>query len=139
MSDEGGNVVERGPSDLSGSPSTEVSASIVSGSVTGDQSLTYADVQIRIETAAHQRWIEQQRLEHELREEAKDNTWRRRRDIATFAVVTIVLVVILLGTTYVALTTVDPSRQTFAQGLATTIGGAIGGAFAGYAVAERRK
>lgn len=58
----------------------------------GDQSATYADVQIRVETAAHQRRLEQQRLEHELREEAKDNTWRRQRELVTFAVIMLVVV-----------------------------------------------
>jgi hypothetical protein len=134
MSEGEGDVVNREAS------VGAVSSVAAGGNVTvGDQSLAYADVQIRVEAAAHQRRVEQQRLDHDLAEEAKDNTWRRVRENITFGVVIIVVVGVFVGTVYVALTTNDPIRQTFAQGLATTIGGAIGGAFAGYVVGERRK
>jgi hypothetical protein len=110
------------------------------GNVTvGDQTIEYANVEIEVETAAHQRRIEQQRLNHELREETSENNWRRIRENITFGVVIVVVFGVFIGTVYVALTTNDPTRQTFAQSLATTIFGAVGGAFAGYMVGERRK
>ncbi len=47
------------------------SASVVASTATvnesiGDQQLAYADIQIRLETAAHQREMERQRVEREL-------------------------------------------------------------------------
>jgi hypothetical protein len=105
----------------------------------GDQAVEWANVQIRIEDAAVERRIRQERHEHDLREESKDNTFRRWREMITFAVVIIVVVGVFVGSVSVALTTDDPIKQTFAQGFATTLAGAIGGAFAGYAVAERKK
>jgi len=42
---------------------------------------------------------------------------------------------LLLGSFIIAAKTTDPVRQTWAQGFATALAGAIGGAFAGYAVA----
>jgi hypothetical protein len=105
----------------------------------GQQSFEYASVQIQVEDAAHQRWVEQRRLDHELQEEKNDNNWRRIRENITFGVVIIVVFVVFVGTVYVALTTNEPARQTFAQSLALTIFGTVGGAFAGYMVGERSK
>jgi hypothetical protein len=47
-----------------------VRAAVGSGNVTlGEQSFEYASVQIQVEDAAHQRRVEQQRLDHEREEQ----------------------------------------------------------------------
>jgi hypothetical protein len=42
------------------------------------------------------------------------------------------------GSFYVAVTSTDPTLQTWAQGLTTTIAGVVGGAFAGYLIGTRK-
>lgn len=124
--------------ELAGISQTESGASGTLTNVTvGTQSVAYADVQIRIETAAHERQIEKQKLDHRLQQETKDNDARRRREMTTFYVVVFGVLALLFGSFVVAATTSDPTRQTWAQGIATAVAGAIGGAFAGYAAAKR--
>ncbi len=128
MTDTEGNIVE-GAATLSA----------LSGNVTvGDQSIQYAAVQIQVETAAHKRRVEQQRLDHELKEAQKDNYFRRWRELITFLVIIVGVAGLLLWSFYIAATTTDPTSQTWAQGFATALAGAIGGAFAGYAVGGRK-
>jgi hypothetical protein len=44
----------------------------------------------------------------------------------------------LAASFWVAVSSADPSLKTWAQGLATTIAGVVGGAFAGYLIGERK-
>jgi hypothetical protein len=148
MTDEPENIVDSGPIEFSASSALEGTGSVMSGSVTvGDQTVLFAEAEteIRIATAAHEREIERERVARELEkdkrledEDLKDRYLQRVRDNCTFAVVILVVFGVFVGTVYVALTTNDPTKQTFAQSLATTIFGAIGGAFAGYMVGERK-
>jgi hypothetical protein len=148
MTDEPENIVKSGPIEISASSSLQATGSVISGSsIVGDQTvlLAEAETEIRVATAAHDREIERERLARELDkdkrledEDLKDRHWQRVRTNCTFAAVIIVVVVVFVGTVYVAFTTNDPTRQTFAQSLATTLFGAIGGAFAGYMVGEKK-
>lgn len=130
-----GNEEETGLEGTS-SGSSSTSASLDSVTV-GEQSIAYADHQIRVDTAAHKRQIEKQKLDHQLAQESKDNDFRRRREMITFYVVVVGLALLLFGSFFVAATATDPTRQTWAQGIATAVAGAIGGAFAGYAAGKQ--
>ena len=69
-----------------------VDEAVASGNVIlGQQSFEYANIEIRVEDAAHQRRVDQQRLDHDLSEEAKNNDLRRK----CFWLLVIVLVVVL--------------------------------------------
>lgn len=135
MTDTEGNIVEGA-----------AALSAVSGNVTvGDQSVEWADVQIRVETAAHQREIEKRRVERELErdereedEKSKDRHHQRIRDNCTYAVVVVLVFLGLIGSFYVAATTTDPTRQVWAQGFTTTIAGVVGGAFAGFLIGGKK-
>ncbi|MFT4039245.1 MAG: hypothetical protein QM692_13750 [Thermomicrobiales bacterium] len=70
-------------------------------------------------------------------EAQKDNYWRRIRENCIFGVIVLAIVLVFVFSVFIGLTTNDLSRQTFAQALATTIVGAIGGGLAGYFTAKR--
>lgn len=146
MSEERETVVESGPLDLQAPSSMEVSGTVVSGSViAGDQAFEWAESQVRVATAAHQREMERQRVEREhqkeIREEDetyKDRQHQRIRDNCTYAVVVLLIVGGLGGSFIVAASSSDPTQQVWAQSLTTTIAGAVGGAFAGYLIGGRK-
>lgn len=148
MSDEAGNGGNREPLEVTGSAETVATGSVVSGNITsGDQTVTLADaeIQIRVETAAHQREMERDRLERTLEKEKrreeedyKDQHWQRVRDNGTYVVVVLLIIVGLVGSFIVAVTATDPIQQVWAQGLTTTVAGVVGGAFAGYLIGGRK-
>lgn len=126
----------------------EASGSVISGSDTiGEQTLKFAEanIQLQIATAEHQRDIEKQRVQRELDsakrledEDFKDRHWQRVRDNCTYGIVVALIVGGLAASFGVAVSSADPSLKTWAQGLATTIAGVVGGAFAGYLIGERK-
>jgi hypothetical protein len=112
---------------------TPVSGEVQIGNVTlGDQSIEYAGVQIEIETAAHQRRVEQQRLDHELDQKTKDNDLRRR----SFWLVVVLLVVILSVSAAVGIGNENEETRRWAQNVVTTMIGGLLGAVAGYLTAR---
>jgi hypothetical protein len=122
-----------------------VSGFVATGSTTGDQSFEYAGLQIEVEDAAHRREMERQRVERELEKDKReedekfiDRKHQRWRDNCTYAVVVGLIIAGLVGSFYVAVTSTDPTRQVWAQGLTTTIAGVVGGAFAGYIIGGKR-
>jgi hypothetical protein len=121
-----------------------VEGEVATGNITiGDQSFAYADVRIRVEDAAHHRRVEQQRLDHELQEETRDNYARRmresredrarhRRETITFLVFIGVPIAGLIFAAALAVWTTEESTRQFAQNLISLIFGGILGGLTGY-------
>ncbi len=131
MTEGEGRIVE-GEVAFSATSSLEVGNTVV-----GVQSVEWADVQIRVATAEHQRKIEQQRLDHQLAEERKDNQYRRIREMATFCVVVVGVLALLFGSVAAAVFATDPATRTWAQQLAIGIASAIAGVLGGYMAGKR--
>jgi uncharacterized membrane protein YdbT with pleckstrin-like domain len=113
-------------------------ATLTAGDTVGAQQLAYADVQIRIETAAHQREIETKRLERELEhdrleqhEKLTERRHQRLRENASYCVITALVVGGLIASFYFAVSTADATTRTWAQGIVTTLAGGAAGAFFG--------
>lgn len=115
------------------------SSVITSSQTTGDQTFRVAETQIKVEDAAHRREVEKQRLDHELSQDLEDRKLQRWREKATFIIVTGGVVLLILSSVVVAAVSKDPTRQAWAQGFASVLVGAIGGAFAGYLVGDAKK
>src|SRR4051794_38823036 len=101
-----------------------VEEAVASGNViVGQQSFEYANIEIQVEDAAHQRRVEQQRLDHELSEEAKNNDLRRK----CFGLLVIVLVIVLAVSSVVGISNDQEETRRWAQNVVTTmIGGLLG-------------
>ena len=146
MTDEPENIAEGGPIELSTSSSLQATGSVISGNVTvGDQTVLFAEAEIRVATAAHEREIERERVKRELEkdkrledEEFKDRHWQRVRENCTYAVVVSLIVLALVGCFYVAVTSKDPGLQAWAQDLTGIIAGVVGGGFAGYLIGGKK-
>jgi hypothetical protein len=110
-----------------------VDSTVASGNVIlGQQSFEYASIQIQVEDAAHQRRVEQQRLDHELIEKAKDNELHRNR----FWLVVGLLVAILVVAGAVGIGHDQEETRRWAQNVVTTMIGGLLGAIAGYFTAK---
>ena len=113
-----------------------VEEAVASGNVIlGQQSFEYASIEIQVEDAAHQRRVEQQRLDHELSEEAKNNDLRRK----CFWLLVIVLVVVLGVSSVVGISNDQEETRRWAQNVVTTMIGGLLGAIAGYFTAKGGK
>lgn len=132
---------------VEGHASLEIAATVASliteSQTQGVQSLEYSDVQIRVEEAAHQRRVEQQRLDHELAEAARDSSARRlresredrirqRREDVTFAVFLGTPIAGLVFAAALSLWTTDQEARQFAHNLISLIFGGILGGLTGY-------
>lgn len=60
-----------------GVPDLESASSFTASEIQGDQQFAYADIRIRVETAAHQRVIETRRLEHDLESDRLEREEKR--------------------------------------------------------------
>jgi hypothetical protein len=143
MTDEGERAGEGEHAELE---TTALEAGIViAAGVVGPQTLRLedADIQIQLETAAHQRRVEQQRLDHELNEESLDKAARRQREdkahaarlrrenITFYAFVGIPIAGLLYGAG-LSVWTMDETTKLFAHNLLALIFGGILGGLAGY-------
>jgi hypothetical protein len=132
MTDEGDSSVGL-KADLASRGDVQARASVISASQTiGDQQFAYADVQIRVDEAAHKRAVEQQKLDHTLLQESKDNDLRRR----VFWVVVVLLLVVLIVSAAVGIGHDDEETRRWAQNVVTTMIGGLLGAIAGYLTAK---
>jgi hypothetical protein len=80
----------------------------------------------------HKRNLAKSHLDHDLAQQAKDNDLRR----LCVRVVVVVIVGALLVSTVLVIVEPDPSKNQWAQGIATTILGSLLGAIAGYFAAK---
>jgi hypothetical protein len=135
MTDES-DASDRIAADLAAQSDVQARASVITASQTiGDQQFAYADVQIRVDEAAHKRAVEQQKLDHALLQESKDNDLRRR----VFWLVVTLLLIVLAVSAAVGIGHDDEETRRWAQNVVTTMIGGLLGAIAGYLTAKANK
>lgn len=107
---------------VAGAESTAELTVVTASHTVGDQSFQYTDLQIRVETAAHQREMEKQRVQRELerdrleqREKLTERKHQRFRENASYSIITALVVVGLIASFYVAVNVSDPTTKTWAQ------------------------
>jgi len=114
---------------------SEATAALVVGSTSGgDQtfSLERGEHELKVQTQAHKREMERERLQLEREETRKDNDQRRSQLTTLFVVVIAIIVVGLVAGLLIGTLAFDEDTRRFGQGLVTLLLGGVAGALAGY-------